>query len=112
MQEGDNLPTGAGSSGGEVIAACSAGDFILYRPRHSLRVVGAGGNIGKISLISGHGASRRFPHIFHRHGTGTVCICAEGGTGHQTLFSGPQSRFIKIIGSLNIGEGIRRRWIR
>ena len=107
MQEGDNLPTGTDSGGGEVIAARPAGDFFLYRPSHSLRIVRVAGDISKISLASGRGASCRLPHIFHRHGAGAVCICAGGGPGHQALFSGPQSCFIKIIGTLNIGERIR-----
>ena len=77
MKERNNLPAGTGSSGGEVIAACSAGDFVLYRPRYSLRVVGIGGNIGKISLASGRGASSRFPHIFHRHDAGTIGVRSE-----------------------------------
>ena len=77
-----------------------------------MRIVGVSENIGKISLASGRGASSRFPNVVHRHGAGTVCICVESGTGHQTLFSGPQSYFIKIIGGLNVGEWVIvcRRW--
>lgn len=50
MQEGDNLPAGTGSGGREVTATRSAGDFILYCPSHSLRIVRAGGNIVKLSI--------------------------------------------------------------
>ena len=107
MKEGDNLPASTGSGGREVTAARSAGNFVLYRPSHSLRVVGIGGNIGKISLASGRGASRRFPHVFHRHGAGTVYIWSKGGTRHKTLFSGPQSRLIEVIGGFNICKRIR-----
>ena len=99
MKEGGNLPAGTGRVGREVAASCAAGNLLLHGPSHSLRIVRAGGNIVKLSIVGSRRTSRRFPHIFHRHGAGAVCICVEGGAGHQALFSGPQSRFIKIIGS-------------
>lgn len=107
MKKSDNLPAGTGGVGRKVTATRSAGDFILYRPRHSLRIVRAGGNIVKLSIVGSRRTSSRFPHIFHRHGAGTIGVRSEGGTGDQPLFSGPQSRFIKIIGSLNVVERIR-----
>ena len=85
----------------KVTATRSTGDFVLYRPRHNLRIVGIVGSIGKISPANRRGPSSRFPHISHCHGAGTVCIYAEGETGHQALFSGPQSGLVEVVGGFN-----------
>lgn len=108
MQEGDNLPAGTGRAGREVAAASSAGDFVVYRPRYGLRIVRIGGNIGEVGLCGRRGASCRLPQVFHGHGAGTIGVRSEVRTGHQTLFSGSQSRLIEVIGGFNIREGIRR----
>lgn len=91
-------------------ATRSTGDFVLYRPRHNLRIVGIVGSIGKISLANRRGAFSRFPHISHCHDAATVYICAEGETGHQALFSGPQSGLVEVVGGFNKGFSCCRIW--
>lgn len=108
IEEGDNLSTGTGSGGGEVTAARSASNLVLYRPCYSLRIVRIGGNVGEAGLCRRRGASSHFLEVFYGHSAGTIGVCSKGGAGHQTLFSGPQSRLIEVISGFNIREGIRR----
>lgn len=108
VQECDDLPAGTGCGGRELAAAGAAGDLLIYSPRYRLRVVRIGGNIGKAGLLRRRRATGQLPEVFHGHGAGTVGISAEGGTGHQALFSGPQSRFIEVVGGFNIREGVSR----
>ena len=107
IQKRNNLPTGTGCGGREITVTGSACDVLLNCPSHSLRIVCIGRNVIKIGFASRRRASRRFPHIFHSHGSGTIGVCAKGGTGHKPLFSGPQSRLIEVIDGFNICKRIR-----
>lgn len=50
VQEGDNLPAGAGVVGAEGRVACTGGNAIFYRPCNGLSVGGAGGDVGESTI--------------------------------------------------------------
>ena len=112
IKERDNLPTGAGAGGAECRFAGARGDAVLQRPRHSLRVIRAGGYIVKLSIIGGRRTSCRFPYVLYRCGAGTGRICAERGTGYHALFSGPQRGLIVIVSGLYVCKGVADGWLR
>ena len=97
---------GAGSSWRKFTIPSAAGDLLLHRPSHRPCVVRIGRSIGKAGLASGRGTFRRFPQVFHSHGTGAAGIHAKGRTGYHPLFRCPQRCFIVIIAGSNISKGV------
>lgn len=112
IQKRHNLSTGASAVWAECGLAGARGDAVLHGPRHSLRVIRAGGYIVKLSIVGGRRTSRRFPHILHRGSAGTGRRRTERRTGYHTLFSGPQCGLVIIIGGLDICKGAIDGWLR
>ena len=111
IQEGDDLPTGAGIIGGECRISGPTGHPAGYRPLDSFFVIRARGHVskgcprtGRLILGTPNESDRLGPVAGFPWGE-VAAICSRG----NALLAGPQHSIIEVITGLYVLKGVFRR---